>query len=201
MELSVNSGKKKSLRKIITESNKIVHVIMMISKILLFVGIVGGGAYILLNFILPDASMVRVNGVLQKDVGWIVISSSFIIAPCLILSLCLNTLAKNIAGSNNSSRVDESLLIANNYLRYSFRVKHQSTSSERRVVRIDFSKIKTVRVDEKTENIEFTGDFVSEYFDDYRNKKPVDVAKIDKFIICDYFSPSLKEILISNNVM
>lgn len=200
MELSVNAKKKIALQKAIAHNKKSVRIIMMISKVLLLVGIIGGGLYALLNGLIPGLSMVTVNGVSQKDIGWIIISTSFIVAPCLILSVCLKALANNLASSNNAARVDESLLIADNTIRYSFRIKHQSTSSERRVITVDFSKIRNLTFDDTTGILCFAGEILSEYFDDYRNKKPVNTAEFDEFMICDYFTPSLKETLKSKGV-
>lgn len=200
MELSVNTKKKTALQKAIARNKKSVRIIMMISKVLLLVGIIGGGLYALLNGLMPGLSMVTVNGVSQKDIGWIIISTSFIVAPCLIFSVCLKALANNLASSNNSARVDESLLIADNKIRYSFRIKHQSTSSERRVITVDFSKIHNVTFDDATGILCFAGKILSEYFDDYRNKKPVNTTELDEFMICDYFTPSLKEALKSKGV-
>lgn len=195
MELTVNKKKKATLQKVVARSRKSVRIIMMISKILLIVGIAGGGLYALINGLTPGLSMVTVNGVAQKDIGWVVISTSFIVAPCLILSICLKTLANNIAGSNNSARVDESLLFADNIIRYSFRIKHQSTSSERRVITIDFSNINAVDYESETGAIVFTGKITSDYYDDFKKKKPVETDCIEDFVIYDYFTPSLKEML------
>ena len=200
MELSVNTKKKTTLQKAIACNKKSVRIIMMISKVLLLVGIIGGGLYALLNRLVPGLSMVTVNGVSQKDIGWIIISTSFIVAPCLIFSVCLKALANNLASSNNSARVDESLLIADNKIRYSFRIKHQSASSERIVITVDFSKIHSVTFDDATGMLCFVGKILSEYFDDYRNKKPVNTTELDEFMICDYFTPSLKETLKSKGV-
>lgn len=200
MELSINAKEKVTLQKAIARNKKSVCIIIAISKILLLVGIAGGGLYALLNCLLPGLSMVSVNGVEQKDIGWIIISTSFIVAPCLIISACLKALANNLASSNNTARVDESLLIADNKIRYSFRIKHQSTSSERRVITIDFSRISAICFDETTGILCFTGDILSEYFDDYKNKKPVDTTNLEEFMICDYFAPSLRDTLQANGV-
>lgn len=200
MELSINTKKKIALQKAIARHKKSVRVIMTISKVLLFVGIIGGGLYVLINGLMPRLSMVTVNGVAQKDIGWIIISTSFIVAPCLIFSVCFKTLANNIASSNNSARVDESLLIVDNMIRYSFRVKYQSTSSERKVVTIDLSRIDSISYEESTGILDFAGNILSEYFDDYRNKKPISTVELDKFMICDYFTPSLKETMQAKGV-
>lgn len=201
MELSINSKKKASLQKAIARNKKSVRIILAIAKTLMFIGIVGGGLYVLINVVLiPAMNIQTVLGDMQKDISWIIISTSFIVSPCLIFSVCLKALAGNLAGSDNSARVDESLLISNEAICYAFRLKYQSLASERRVLTIQFSQIKAINFDSKTEGIEFIGNFTSEYFDDYRNQQPVDTASIDRFIIYDYFSPSLKEALRSNGV-
>lgn len=200
MELRIDQEKKKTYQNNIARDIKSVRIIKLIAKILLLVGIVGGGAYMILNFMVPSLSMVSVNGVSQKDTSWIIISTSLIVAPCLILSLALNTLSKNLAGGTNSSRVDESILIADGCIRYSYRQKHQSLSSERRVLIFDFGKISSIIYDEKTKLLRLSGEILSEYYDDYKKKKPVDVNTIEEFVICDYFSPSLKDTLLSQGI-
>lgn len=195
MELSVNTKQKTYFQKAITLSKKSVHIIMIVSKILLLVGVIGGAAYAVANILVPSLSIVKVNGVSQKDISWIIISTSFIVVPCLILSVCLKVLGNNLASSNISARIDESLIIVDDSIRYSFRIKHQSTSSERRVITIKLVDIKEILFDEETHAIEFAGKFSSEYFDDYRKKESVDVSTVTKFIIHDYFSPSLRETL------
>lgn len=200
MELRIDQKKKKQFQKNIAGSLKCVRVIKSIAKILLLIGIIGGGIYAILNFIMPTLSIVTVNGVPQKDIGWIIISTSFIVAPCLILSLALNTLSKNLAGGTNSSRVDESLILAGNTIRYSYRQKHQSLSSERRIISFDLNKIDSITFDEKTRVIIFSGEILSEYFDDYKKKKPVDINTLKEFVICDYFTPSLIETMLSMGI-
>lgn len=200
MELSVNSKKKVEVQNAIARNKKSVRIIVGISKILLLIGIVGGGIYALANIFIPSLSIVNVNGVPHKDSTWIIVSTSFIVAPCLILSLCLKVLAGNLAGVDNSARVDESLLISDESIRYSFRLKYQSLSSERRVVTIPFSRITGISHDSETEALELDGNFVSEYFDDYTNPAPVDTAQLTQFVIYDYFSPSLKETLLTKGI-
>ncbi len=201
MELSINAKKKASLQKAIAYSKKSVRIILTIAKVLMLIGIVGGGIYVLLNVVLiPAMNIQTVMGDLQNDISWIIISTSFIVAPCLILSVCLKALAGNLAGSDNSARVDESLLISNEAICYAFRLKYQSLASERRVLTIKFSQIEAINFNSETEGVEFVGNFVSEYFDGYRNPQPVDTASIDRFVIYDYFSPSLKETLCSKGV-
>lgn len=200
MELRIDQKKKKLYQKNIATSIKSVRIIKTIAKVLLLIGIIGGGTYFILNFTMPSLSMVTVNGVPQKDTSWIIISTSFIIAPCFILSLVLSTLSKNLAGGSNSSRVDESIVLTGDIIKYSYRQKHQSLSGERRVLTFDFSKIGSIDFDEKTKLLKLSGEILSEYYDDYKKKKPVDVNTLKEFVICDYFSPSLTETLRSMGV-
>ena len=193
MEFRIEQTKKKQYQKNIAGSLKSVRIIKAIAKILLLIGIVGGGLYAILNYIMPTLSIVTVNGVPQKDISWIIISTSFIVAPCLILSLALNTLSKNLAGGTNSARVDESLILTGSTIKYSYRQKHHSLSSERRVLSIDFNKMDSIVYDEKTHLLKFTGEILSEYYDDYKKRKPVDINTLEEFVICDYFTPSLTE--------
>ena len=200
MELRIDQGKKKQYQKNIAGSIKSVRVVKAISKILLLIGIIGSGIYAILNFIMPTLSIVTINGVPQKDISWIIISTSFIVAPCLILSLALNTLSKNLAGGSNSSRVDESIILTENSIKYSFRQKHQSLSSERRVLTFDFSKISSITFNEKTKLLKLSGEILSEYYDDYKKKKPIDINTLEEFVICDYFSSGLTETLLSKGI-
>lgn len=54
--------------------------------------------------------------------------------------------------------------------------------------------------DEKTHLLKFTGEILSEYYDDYKKRKPVDINTLEEFVICDYFTPSLTEALLSKGI-
>ena len=200
MELKVIEKKKKALQKLIAENKKGIKIIRFVSKILLAVGIFGGAAYLLINFFAPSLSIVNVNGVPQKDVSAIIITSSLIIAPTVILAICLKALAGNLAGSDNSARIDESIIVSSEFLRYSFRLKHQTLPCERRVITIKFNSVSKVVYDAKTEKISFVGTIQSDYFDDYKKSQPVDSTVLNSIDIYDYFSPSLKEKLSNSGI-
>jgi len=200
MELSVNNKKKKNLQKPIAESQKTVKTILTISRLVLVIGIIGTLIYLIVNIISPTMSMVNVNGVIKKDYWWIWTASLLILTPTLLIPAFLKVLANNLAGVNTSSRVDESLILSDKNLYYAFRTKHQTLSSERRVFEVEFSKINYVKFDKKTCGLEFFGDFVTKYYTDYTTKELAAEENIDSIIIYDYFSPSLKETLISKGI-
>lgn len=201
MELRIDQRMKKQYQKNISKSINSVRVTKLIAEILLLIGVLGGLIYIVVNFVSPSLSVVNVNGVYRKDIGWIIISTSFIIVPCFILSLALNTLSKNLAGGSNSARVDESILITKEKIKYYYRQKHQSLSSERRVLTLEFCKIDTISFDDKTKLLNFSGEILSEYYDDYKKNKPIDIKMLEEFVICDYFFPSLKDTLQSMGIV
>lgn len=200
MELLVNKEKKSALQEQIAKSKRSVRIIKTISRALLYIGLLCGILYLVINFISPSLSMVTVNGIQQKDVSWIIISTSFILAPCLILSVCLKVLTNNLAGSNNSARVDEKLILKDDVLIYSYRYKYQSTPSERNVITINFSDIKNINFKDRTSCIEFVGDFTHDYYEDYRNDNPANTSCITLLVIHDYFEPSLKEKLVNREI-
>ena len=153
----IDVRRKNELQRNAQKDKKSVRVILTIARILLIVGLVGGGLYLILNFISPTISTVNVNGVIKKDISWIIISSSFIIAPCLILSVCLNVLAKNIAGVDNTARIDESLVLFDDFLRYSFRIKNHSLPSERIVIQVKYNEITSITKNDKRKLLIFRG--------------------------------------------
>lgn len=89
------------------KSSKIIRTLSLISKMLLIIGLAGGTIYLLVNFLSPTLSMVEVNGILEKDTSFIIITSSFIFAPCLIFSACLKALANNLSGTAQNKKNKE----------------------------------------------------------------------------------------------
>ncbi len=130
-----------------------------------------------------------------------IVASLLIFALFAIPSACFKAMAREIASTYNSARINESLLIEDNKIRYSFRMKYLGKSSVN-VITIDFSNISSLQFNEATGMLDFAGDILSEYFDDCRNKESADPdpAKLDEFMICDYFVPSLKDALQANGV-
>ena len=200
LELSVDALKKKRLQSNVAGSLKAVRIIKIIAKILMYIGIFGGGAYALLNFLIPSWSLVSVRGVLQKNISWIIISTSFISVPTLLPALLLNILASNLAGVSNSARMEEHLVITDENICYSYREKHQMMPSERFVIKIGFDQIDSVTFEDNTNLMLFTGKIRREYFDSYPKSKPAKITTLDEFTICDYFSPSLKEVLLNKKI-
>lgn len=60
--------------------------------------------------------------------------------------------------------------------------------------------LSSVTFEEKTKLLKLSAEILSEYYDDYKNEKPVDINTLEEFVICDYFSPSLMEILLSKGI-
>ena len=192
MELFIDLQKKSALQKAISKSKKSVRFINALAVALSFIGLIGGVLYAMVNILSPDLSMVNVNGTLEKDVSFIIIMTSLIVTPCLVTALCLKVLGLNLSGVNNASRVDESLVVSDEGITYSFRNKHQTLPTDRIVISIRYADIESVIFEDATGLLKFTGTIMSEYF---KNGSPSNSNSFNTFLICDYFAPSLKEIL------
>lgn len=171
-----------------------------ISKVLLYFGLVVGGGYLIANFVIPSLSLVEVNGEFYKDTSYIIITSSFIFIPCFMFSLFFHVLSKNLSGVNSASRIDENLIISNQCIKYSYRIKHQSLDCERIVIIMDLMDIDEIEFDNVTHGLLFKGNFKTEYYEDYASSSPDSIDTTDNFLIYDYFKPSLKECLEKNNI-
>lgn len=192
MELFIDTQKKAALQKAIAKSKKSVRIINIIATVLLLAGLIGGACYALANVVVPSMSIVHVNGVPQKDISWIIISTSLIVGPCVLTSVFLRVLCRNIAGVNNASRVDECLVVSEEGITYSFRHKHQTLPADRIVISIRYADIQSVTFEENTGFLKFDGTIKSEYLE---NGKLSNSSTLNTFTICDYFAPSLKEVL------
>lgn len=196
MELVVDNKKKNMLHKAAARSGEPSRVLLFIARILAAAGVILC-CYVLFRLLASHFGYAISNG---RNASGIIISASVVIVPCLVLSVCLRAAALTVAGSGNQMRVDETLLVFEDKLQYSFRMKHQTTSSERKVVTIHFSEIKDAVFDSITQSITLSGEFLSEYYADYTNGECVDSSKLNRFVIYDYFSPSLKKVLQTNRV-
>lgn len=86
---------------------KAIKIIKILYKLLFVIGIVGGVLYILINFVSPSLSMTEINGAIVKDTSFIIITSSFIWAPCLVFGICLKTLSANLSNVQIDQNCEE----------------------------------------------------------------------------------------------
>lgn len=200
MTLSVDPKKKSVLLERALRKTKAINLFSILAKVLLIVGIAGTALYIIASLLLPNAWVANVNGVPQKDISGIIITSSFIASPCLVLSVCLKPLAATLASNNFAARSDELLLVEEKSLLYTYQDAQLRKTPEKRTVTLPFSRIRCVVFDKATDTLHFSGNFTIAFFDDPGSEKPTQKEKIDWFVICDCFAPSLREILFRNGI-
>ncbi|MGI6462611.1 MAG: hypothetical protein ACOX04_03145 [Candidatus Scatomorpha sp.] len=196
MELLLNSKKKQSLKRTIENSEKTVRTVKTMSSAILIVGLLGGILYALVNLLSPTLSMVSVQGVLRKDIGKIVFFSSVFLIPGILIPLFLKYLIINLIFSKGLLRKDEKLIFTDEGLEYSYRGVLKRIAAKRIKVRVDFEKLEYITHTAKTEELEFLGDFSSEYYYDLNSEEPLDKREISCLVIYDYFIPGLKEKLL-----
>lgn len=200
MTLSVDPKKKTVLLERALRKTKIINLFLILAKVLLIVGIAGTALYVIVSLLLPNAWIVNVNDVPKKDIGGIIIASSFIAAPCLIFSVCLKPLAATLASSNFAARSDELLVVEEKALRYTYQDAQLRKTPEKRTVTLPFSRIRCVVFDKATDTLHFSGNFSIAFFDDPGSEKPTHKGKTDWLAICDCFTPSLREALFRNGI-
>lgn len=196
MELLLNSKKKQSLKRTIENSEKTVRTVKVVLSVILIVGLLGGILYALINLLSPTLSMVSVQGVLRKDIGKIVFFSSIFLIPGLLIPLFLKYLLINLVFSKGLLRKDEKLIFTDEGLEYSYRGVLERIAAKRIKVQVDFEKLEYITHTAKTEELEFLGDFSSEYYYDLKSEEPLDKREISRLVIYDYFIPGLKEKLL-----
>lgn len=195
MELLINKAKKSNAQKLQMKNSLKVKKILRVSDFLLVIGILFAIVYGILNALIPEMNAAMVMGQLKKDVVWIVIMISFVLAPCAIFALLIRVYAKNVAGANNILRTDESLFIEDNQITYAYRMKNVNSVDERNVVTIQMNLIDRVEYDIGVNELTFFGEIENAFYMDYSNKAPDNVETIHKFSICDYFEPTIIDVL------
>lgn len=202
MSFQVDPQKKKSTHSLIVKSKPSFYAIRVVYLFALWIGIGGTMLYFALNTMIPEWSMVNVNGVPQKDTFSIIFNSvSFIIFGSIVF-LLLRALLNNVAGKEARGRVDEELSLINDVIKYTFRINFQFAASHRNIIIIPIKDITTAKYDPKTSAVQLRGRFSSDSVDDYFSGKKVtpDSGNLNEFVLYDYFTPSLLDSLKTKGV-
>lgn len=114
----------------------------------------------------------------------------------IVMFFAFLTIARGLAGLEAKWRLHESLFIKNNEIHYIYALHNFSEDAGKFVVVIPFDRLVKIVYDAKTEGLTFYGKIYSGYTD-----KPavgdtvIDQGKMKKFVIHDYFEPTLKDAL------
>lgn len=202
MELSVDPNKKKELTKTVIQSTKRLYSIKIISRISVLLGLISGILFCLTNFLISDLGTVNIRGVMTKDIAHIISTSVLIIIIGIFIGVALHYLLKNLSGKNIDERVEESCIFSENSLIYSFRVKYHSTPSSKVVITVPFKDVTTIDYDSTLHKVTIKGNVIYTYFENYAKgiKSNNRDFNVNKWIIYDYFTPSLCEALRSYEI-
>ena len=198
MELIVDFDKKNLVQKNFFKVDRVSKNMTIISRVLMVVGIVASLVYAIVNIVSPTLSLVRINGEMEKDFLNIFIFTGIIFIPLVLLGFFIHIFKVNYGSRFIDNRIDESLYIEDDVLKYVFRIKYHSSVEQREVISIDLNKISHIEYNEKSKGVKFFGSLDDCYYMNYERKEQGRKSNIDEFVIFDYFDPKLLETLKSN---
>lgn len=200
MRFYIHEGKKAALQKEISRNKKSTKIISFLSVLVFCISVGGGGLYAALNLLIPSWGLEVINGVLQKNTEIIILTAILFAIPGLLIPVFLKVFSVNLASKDNAWRLEEKLEICEGVIRYAYRRKYCYSIYERYLFAIPINRIERAVWDPQTEGIYLYGRFPQAYYTDFRNTANRREALVNKIIIHDYFSPSLKDALYSNGV-
>ncbi|HIR00332.1 MAG TPA: hypothetical protein IAB23_11750 [Candidatus Scybalocola faecavium] len=203
MTFSVNEKKKRKLRKAVIHSHPVFRWLDRLSVILGLFFVAAAALYGLVNMTVPELSMVRVQGVPEKDTLGISMMVMFLVMIAVLLFVILKTLVHRLAGINNNGRTNEELVLDGDVLRYSFRGQAYSTPYERNVTEIHLGRVQQLIFNETTGRLLFKGRFEASFKQFDKKGRRVEVLEPMEILeeeLYDYFEPDLVEILESRGI-
>lgn len=203
MTFSVNEKKKRKLRKAVIHSHPVFRWLDRFSVILGLFFVAAAALYGLVNMTVPELSMVRVQGVPEKDTLGISMMVMFLVMIAVLLFVILKTLVHRLAGINNNGRTNEELVLDGDVLRYSFRGQAYSTPYERNVTEIHLGRVQQLIFNETTGRLLFKGRFEASFKQFDKKGRRVEVLEPMEILeeeLYDYFEPDLVEILESRGI-
>jgi|GEM_PF-2077902 len=202
MIFKINKENKNAIQRKISKGKKSVRITRGIGRWILITGVGSSLIYLALNYLIPSWSLAEIGGVVQKNYDWIFYVAVTGVGCSVFLYFCCRALAGNLGSSNNAERIEESLILDKDILRYTFRIIHQSNPRDRNVITLPLKNIQQVQYTTDTKSLIFKGSFLSDYVEDYsiNNTSSGTAEEIDEMIIYDYFKPSLFDTLKENGV-
>ena len=129
----------------------------------------------------------------------IIIFGNFIF---LFLSMITYTWAWKYTGRNNSDRKNESLNLNNGVIEYEYQNCFDSNEYAKEVVQLPLYEMTRISYKRGTQEITFRGRYSNVHFLDYESgiTESDESLQRGKFVIFDYFKPSLINILIREGI-
>lgn len=198
MEFVIKKKDKENVEKLVASKKTSVRIIRIIEKIVLIIALVFGLGFIIYNIVHPEAYFNKLKG--EKEYSLILSIGIIRMLGCLTAWFLIVTLRKVISAVGTGDRVDETLSIQGDSLEekclfYTYRIIHQSLPTEMGLVAIFLNEIENIRYNSELKKITIQGRMFDTWLNNVEVLDEVDISKREegKFIIFDYFSPSLIE--------
>ena len=197
MIFKISKKNKNDIQKKISKDKKSVRITRAIGRWILIIGISSSLIYLALNILIPSWSLATIGGVVKKNYEWMLSVVLIGISESVLIYYLLRVFAMKLASSNNTERIDESLVLDNDILKYTFRIIYQSNPKDRNVIIMPLNKIREVSYNDDKKSLLFKGTFISDYVENYgpNNSSSETAEEIDEMLIYDYFKPSLLDTL------
>lgn len=200
MTFDVDYTKKHKIEKAILKEAGTAKTVMLAARMVLLIGVALGLVFLIWNLVDPSRHIVVVRDVPKKDYLTIWFNFITVTAVSAVISILLRTLGKNLGGRDIKERANESLLLQDGKLYYTFRTKFITPVNGRNLVVIPLDSIHEMSYNERLCEIHLFGTFSSDAYVDFAaecNSEP-DSGNLSGFVIYDYFEPSLYHILKAN---
>lgn len=193
MELCVNTETKKKITSLVIDNTKFLKNLLIAGKTVLILELLLSVIYAIGYICSPNLSIVNVQGVATKDYASIITNTILFSVLSVFVFIILKALLSNLSSKDINERSDETLIITETGIRYTFRTRYHSIPTTRIIVSIPFEQLQSVIYDDRVKKIVFTGRILSDVVENYDQKKYVEPASenLKEINIYDYFEPGL----------
>lgn len=197
MRIQINHKKKKELTKLAGTRKKSVCIVGKIEHILYFISVFGTLLFVIVALTNKQMLMEEVRGVVRKQYFFVSLYATIIFSVTLFWGVLAHFLKLNLQSANTEERIDEKLVLTEENLVYSFRIKYQSRANDRLLVLIPLDKIQKIDNYQNEGKLSIWGTVMSDYREvsQLDNLENLQDSYNGEFIIYDYFRPSLLECL------
>lgn len=180
--------KKKDAVKHQIDINKKLKVTDFLGKIMLLSGIVAGVSYFLVQAAINSWSISYNTGDVATPYGWVIARAiSFAVLGLAIFAI-MHTVVQAKAGKDIRDRVNEALELNNAELRYVY--ERGKTAAQKEVITIPVHNTE-ISYEAKAKRLLFTGNISVKHIHAVEGNRKMVSESINKFVIYDYFDPSV----------
>lgn len=203
MEFEVQDSKKKEIHKLCEKNKTSLRIIRGVENVMLLIS-AGIIVWVIYCLFMPGVweETFGPEQVVRKAYFMIFALGTIFLGGSMTAWLLVRVLRGKVASLGLGERIDESLSIDQGCLFYTFRLKYQSMPTDRSIVAVKLDEMECVVYDKTIKKLIIRGKIFEKWCSNFTSLEKVDISKTEngEFVLYDYFSPSLKELLEQNTV-